>query len=37
VLNSSNRAIGLHFAGAVSGSVFNRIKHVLRLLRVEFA
>ena len=37
VLNSSNRVIGLHFAGAVSGSVFNRIQHVLRLLRVEIA
>lgn len=37
VLNSSNRVIGLHFAGAVSGSVFNRIQHVLRLLRVELA
>jgi hypothetical protein len=37
VLNSSNRVIGLHFAGAASGSVFNRIHHVLRLLRIEFA
>jgi hypothetical protein len=37
VLNSSNRVIGLHFAGAVAGSVFNRIQHVLRLLRVEIA
>jgi len=37
VLNSSNRVIGLHFAGAVGGSVFNRIHHVLRLLRIEFA
>ena len=37
VLNSSNRAIGLHFAGAPAGSVFNRIRNVLRLLRVELA
>jgi len=37
VLNSSDRVIGLHFAGAASGSVFNRIQHVLRLLRIEFA
>lgn len=37
VLNSSNRVVGLHFAGAAAGSVFNRIHHVLRLLRVELA
>lgn len=37
VLNSSNRVIGLHFAGAPGGSVFNRIQHVLRLLEVELA
>ena len=37
VLNRSNRVIGLHFAGAAAGSVFNRIQHVLRLLRVELA
>ena len=36
VLNRSDRVIGLHFAGAAAGSVFNRINHVLRLLRVEF-
>jgi hypothetical protein len=37
VLNSTNRAIGLHFAGAPAGSAFNRIGHVLRLLRLELA
>lgn len=35
VLSSSNRAVGLHFAGSPSASVFNRIAHVLETLEVE--
>lgn len=35
VLSSSDRAVGLHFAGSVSASVFNRIGNVLRALDVE--
>lgn len=35
VLSSSNRAVGLHFAGSPSASVFNRIGHVLDVLDVE--
>lgn len=35
VLSSSNRAVGLHFAGSTSASIFNRIGNVLRTLGVE--
>jgi hypothetical protein len=35
VLSSSNRAVGLHFAGSPSASVFNRIGHVLETLNVD--
>ncbi len=35
VLSTSNRAVGLHFAGSTSASVFNRIRNVLTALRVE--
>ncbi|HSJ46862.1 MAG TPA: hypothetical protein VK923_19480 [Euzebyales bacterium] len=35
MLSSSNRAVGLHFAGSPSASVFNRIGHVLDVLDVE--
>lgn len=35
VLSSSNRAVGLHFAGSTSASVFNRIRNVLTALRVD--
>ena len=35
VLSSSNRAVGLHFAGSPSASVFNRIGHVLETLDVD--
>jgi hypothetical protein len=35
VLSSSNRAVGLHFAGSPSASVFNRIGHVLQTLDVD--
>jgi hypothetical protein len=37
ILNSSNRVIGLHFAGSPSGSVFNRISHVFDALDLEVA
>ncbi|MEQ9496404.1 MAG: trypsin-like peptidase domain-containing protein [Deltaproteobacteria bacterium] len=37
VLDSENRAVGLHVAGASGGSVFCRMSNVLRLLRVELA
>lgn len=37
ILNSSDRIVGLHFAGSPSGSIFNRIKHVLTELDVEVA
>lgn len=35
VLTSTGRAVGLHFAGSPSLSVFNRITHVLDLLEVD--
>ena len=35
VLSSSGRAVGLHFAGSPSASVFNRIDNVLEALDVE--
>ncbi len=35
VLNNNDKIVGLHFAGAASGSVFNRITHVLELLDIE--
>jgi hypothetical protein len=37
ILNSSNRVIGLHFAGSHSASIFNRIHHVFNLLDIEVA
>jgi hypothetical protein len=37
ILNSSDRVIGLHFAGSRSASVFNRIQHVFNLLDIEVA
>lgn len=35
VLSSSGRAVGLHFAGSISASVFNRIDNVLDALDIE--
>ena len=35
ILNNNDKIVGLHFAGATSGSVFNRITHVLQLLDIE--
>ncbi|MCP3964256.1 MAG: hypothetical protein GY719_41030 [bacterium] len=35
VLNDRHRAVGLHFAGSYSSSIFNRIRNVLDLLNVE--
>ncbi len=35
ILNNNDKLVGLHFAGATSGSVFNRITHVLQLLDIE--
>lgn len=35
VLSSSGRAVGLHFAGSMSASVFNRIDNVLEALDVD--
>jgi hypothetical protein len=35
ILNNNDKIVGLHFAGATSGSVFNRITHVLELLDIE--
>jgi len=35
VLNRANRAVGLHFAGSPSTSIFNKIEHVLTLLDVR--
>lgn len=35
VLSSSGRAVGLHFAGSPTASVFNRIDHVLDALDVD--
>ena len=37
ILNSNDKIVGLHFAGATSGSVFNRITHVFELLDIEVA
>lgn len=35
VLSSTGRAVGLHFAGSMTASVFNRIDHVLDALDVD--
>jgi len=35
ILNNNDKIVGLHFAGAASGSVFNRITHVVQLLDIE--
>ena len=35
VFNSSDKVVGLHFAGSSSTSIFNRIGHVLDALGVE--
>jgi hypothetical protein len=35
VLSSSGRAVGLHFAGSMTASIFNRIGHVLDALDVD--
>lgn len=35
VLNSGNMVVGLHFAGSPSSSIFNKIEHVLTLLKIE--
>lgn len=35
VLSSTGRAVGLHFAGSLTASVFNRIDHVLDALDVD--
>lgn len=35
VLNMQGKVVGLHFAGSVSGSVFNRIGNVLAALDIE--
>jgi hypothetical protein len=35
VLSSSGRAVGLHFAGSLTASIFNRIDHVLNALDVD--
>lgn len=35
VLSSTGRAVGLHFAGSVTASIFNRIDHVLEALDVD--
>ncbi|MGB3736444.1 MAG: hypothetical protein WA964_15905 [Ilumatobacter sp.] len=35
VLSSSGRAVGLHFAGSMTASIFNRIDHVLDALDVD--
>jgi hypothetical protein len=37
VLNNRNRAVGLHFAGSPSSSIFCRIHNVFKLLNVELA
>jgi len=35
VLSSTGRAVGLHFAGSMTASIFNRISHVLDALDVD--
>lgn len=35
ILNNNDKIVGLHFAGSPSGSIFNRITHVLELLDIE--
>lgn len=35
VLSSTGRAVGLHFAGSMTASIFNRIDHVLEALAVD--
>jgi hypothetical protein len=35
VLNEQNEAVGLHFAGSPSTSIFNRISPVLQALGVQ--
>lgn len=35
VLSSTGRAVGLHFAGSLTASIFNRIDHVLNALDVD--
>jgi len=35
VLSSSGRAVGMHFAGSMTASIFNRIDHVLNALDVD--
>lgn len=35
VLSSTGRAVGLHFAGSLTASIFNRIDHVLDALEVD--
>jgi hypothetical protein len=35
VLNDRGRAVGLHFAGSPSSSIFNRIEHVLNALDIQ--
>ncbi len=35
ILNNNDKIVGLHFAGSSSGSIFNRITHVLELLDIE--
>ncbi len=37
VLDEKNRAVGLHFAGSTSSSVFNKISNVFGLLNIELA
>ena len=37
VLNNRNRAVGLHFAGSPSSSIFCRIRNVFTALNVELA
>lgn len=35
ILNRNDKIVGLHFAGSESGSIFNRITHVIELLDIE--
>ncbi len=35
VLSSTGRAVGLHFAGSMTASIFNRIDHVLEALDID--
>ncbi len=37
VLDMEKKVVGLHFAGSPSTSIFNRIEHVLTLLKIELA